>query len=191
MLPHRHLSADPTYTLAFFYVWTQVALYIPPVFSVTSCSRPFMKEFELACGAFDRTHVAAQTVNDHGSNSNTMTNMRTRGVSQSLSRKASFSTHLPQRAGQDGDAINLTTIDGHAGQTSEIANGTEGPLVVPHDENTEKNQASMTQDSASIQSNNSRRNLINVTTVIEVKRNQEGRAEEFQTAWIGPTPRIR
>ena len=189
MFPHRHLSVDPTYTMAFFYVWTQVALYIPAVVSVTSCSRPFMKEFDLACGAFDETHVAAQTVNDQGSNSNTTTNTRTKGVSQSLSRTA-----LSKTAGEDGDAISLTTKDGHADQAFEMTNRTEGPLIVSYDENTEEKPASMTQDNASIQSNNSQRNLINVTTIIEVQRNQEikpGRAEDFQTACIGPTPSTR
>ena len=67
--PHHHLSTDPSFTLTYFTIWSQVALYVALMITTIPCLRPFIAGLNTSHGAFDTNHVA-QTTHGYSSESN-------------------------------------------------------------------------------------------------------------------------
>ncbi|KAL8799540.1 MAG: hypothetical protein Q9182_005815 [Xanthomendoza sp. 2 TL-2023] len=69
--PRHHLSTDPSFTLTYFYVWTQTTLYISLMVSTMPCLKPFVAGLNTGYGAFDTEHVATTAYgSSYGSNGN-------------------------------------------------------------------------------------------------------------------------
>ncbi|KAL8886437.1 MAG: hypothetical protein Q9215_005861 [Flavoplaca cf. flavocitrina] len=69
--PQHHLSTDPSFTLTYFYIWTQTVLNLSLIVSTTPCLKPFVASLNTGYGAFDSEHVATRVYGDtYGSSGN-------------------------------------------------------------------------------------------------------------------------
>ncbi|KAL9630035.1 MAG: hypothetical protein Q9204_004936 [Flavoplaca sp. TL-2023a] len=69
--PKHHLSTDPSFTLTYFYIWTQTVLNLSLIVSTTPCLKPFVASLNTGYGAFDTEHVASRVYGDtYGSSGN-------------------------------------------------------------------------------------------------------------------------
>ncbi|KAL9000492.1 MAG: hypothetical protein Q9169_000785 [Polycauliona sp. 2 TL-2023] len=67
--PHHHLSTDPSFTMTYFYIWTQTVLNLSLMVSTMPCLKPFVASLNTGYGAFDGDHIATH-YGTYGSNSN-------------------------------------------------------------------------------------------------------------------------
>ncbi|KAI4273150.1 MAG: hypothetical protein L6R38_006414 [Xanthoria sp. 2 TBL-2021] len=56
--PRHHLSTDPSFTMTYFYIWTQTSLNLSLMLSTIPCLKPFVASLNTSYGAFDTEHVA-------------------------------------------------------------------------------------------------------------------------------------
>jgi hypothetical protein len=121
--PHYHLSTDPAYTLTYFYIWTQTALYISFITSITPCLKPFVAGLNTGYDAFDPEHVATQTFDSYGFNGYASKKKRTQRSSQLPSKSAASFANGLRNLGEGVNWKNRTTVDGRSGQAFTVAKG--------------------------------------------------------------------
>ncbi|KAI4241160.1 MAG: hypothetical protein L6R40_004696 [Gallowayella cf. fulva] len=69
--PHHHLHTDPSFTLSYFYIWSQSTLYLSLMISTMPCLKPFVAGLNTGYGAFDTEHIATRVYGStYGSNGN-------------------------------------------------------------------------------------------------------------------------
>ncbi|KAL8845906.1 MAG: hypothetical protein Q9221_008963 [Calogaya cf. arnoldii] len=69
--PHHHLSTDPSFTMTYFYIWTQTSLNLSLMLSTMPCLKPFVASLNTGYGAFDTEHVASRVYGStYGSSGN-------------------------------------------------------------------------------------------------------------------------
>jgi hypothetical protein len=119
--PRYHLSTDPAYTLTYFYIWTQTALYISLITSITPCLKPFVAGLNTGYGAFDTEHVAEQTFGSYGFNGYASKKKPIQRSSQIPSKSAGSFANGLRSLGGGVNGRKRSTVDGRSGQASTVA----------------------------------------------------------------------
>lgn len=176
--PRHHLSTNPTFTLTYFYVWTQTALYISLITSITPCLKPFVAGLNTGYGAFDTERVGSRAYGTYGLHGYAPKSSRTKRSSNLLSKSMSSSAKEPnnlpiggirnEQAITDNTVVSLNTAH-HGRQSPSAASRLAGQGEEPGEGKATKHTEAVAQDGNSIGSNDSRQMIIrkDVTWAVE------------------------
>ena len=128
--PRHNLSTDPAFTLTYFYIWTQIALYVSLMTSIIPCLKAFVAGLNTGYGAFDKEHVATKAYGSFASH-----------AYAPRTRHSTYSSHLPSKSGSYfGKEPNSLSSNGIKTQRATAVSRTE-PKATGHQE--DPSQASL------------------------------------------------
>ncbi len=118
--PRYYLSTDPAYALTYFYILTQIVLYISLITNITPCLKLFVARLNIEYGAYDTKHVATQTFNSYNFNEYASKKLTQRS-SQIPSKFANSFANELRSFGNNVNERKRSTMNGRSSQASTIA----------------------------------------------------------------------